>query len=82
MAEHGTEGLTALWPTLFLRRTLPGAEVANQALAALILELDEAKTDLTTDYLGGNFLLLDHRPRPGCATASTARSPAISPSSA
>jgi uncharacterized protein (TIGR02466 family) len=60
MAEQGTDGFTALWPTVFLRRTLPGAEVANQALAALILELDEAKADLTTDYLGGNFLVLEH----------------------
>jgi hypothetical protein len=56
----GQDGIEALWPTIFLRRTLPGADVANQALAAFILERDEASTDMTTDYLDGNLLVVDH----------------------
>ena len=40
-----TDGFEALWPTVFLRRTLPGHELANQALAAFILELDDKNKD-------------------------------------
>ncbi len=60
MAGEAGEGFQALWPTVFLRRTLPGAEAANRALAALILGLDENKANLTTDYRGDNFLLAEH----------------------
>jgi uncharacterized protein (TIGR02466 family) len=56
----GSDGFTALWPTTFMLRTLPGAKLANQALSALVLELEAANRDLTTDYLGGNLLVNDH----------------------
>ena len=42
MAEQTTDGFEALWPTVFLRRTLPGHELADRALSAFILELDDA----------------------------------------
>ncbi len=54
------EGFERLWPTVFMRRALPGAEAANEVLAAYILELDERTQDMTTDYRGGNFLLDEH----------------------
>jgi uncharacterized protein (TIGR02466 family) len=54
------EGFEALWPTVFMRRALPGAEAANQVLSAFILKLDESKSDMTTDYLGDNLLVADH----------------------
>ena len=60
MAEQTAGGLEARWPTIFLRRTLPSAETANPVLAAFILELDENRTDMTTDYLGDNLLVVDH----------------------
>ncbi len=56
----GPDGIEALWPTIFLRRTLPSAEAANQALAAYVLELDRNRADMTTDYLGGNLLVHEH----------------------
>lgn len=59
MAGQG-EGFQALWPTIFLHRTLPGADVANQALAAFILDRDESRADMTIDYLGGNLLVDNH----------------------
>jgi uncharacterized protein (TIGR02466 family) len=61
MAEQETgEGFQALWPTIFLRRTLPGNELANRALSAFVLEREEANKDMTTDYLGGNLMANDH----------------------
>ena len=62
MAEQtsASEGFESLWPTVFLRRTLPGHELANQALAAYILDLDRKNRDMTTDYLGGNLMTDEH----------------------
>ncbi len=62
MAEQNSagDGIEALWPTIFMRRTLPGAELANQALSAFVLELEDANTALTTDYLRDNLLTADH----------------------
>ena len=60
MAAPGSDGFETLWPTVFLRRTLPGAELANKALAAFVMELEAANRELTTDYLGGNLLASDH----------------------
>ncbi len=54
------EGFTALWPTLLLRRRLPGHEAANRALLDLVRELEEENKDLTTDYREVNLLALDH----------------------
>ena len=50
------QGFLSLWPTSLLRRQLPGAGPANQALARLILDFDARHDQLTTDYLGGNLL--------------------------
>jgi uncharacterized protein (TIGR02466 family) len=60
MAGEDGEGLDLLWPTVMLRRTLPGAEVANPALADYILALEEDNRALTTDYRAGNFLTAAH----------------------
>ena len=60
MAEQQSDGFETLWPTVFLRRALPGHEIANQALAAYILDLDRKNKDLTTDYLGGNLMADEH----------------------
>ena len=73
MADPKTDGVERLWPTVMLRRTLPGAEIANQALAEFILELEAGNTQLTTDYRNDNLLVADHPAVYGCATASTAR---------
>ncbi len=48
--ERDGDGFTQLWPTLFLRRQLPGHEAANQALLQLIEGLETQNRDLTTDY--------------------------------
>ena len=62
MAEQKSagDGIEALWPTVFMRRTLPGHDFANQALSAFVLELEDANTALTTDYLRDNLLTADH----------------------
>ncbi len=54
------EGFTELWPTIFLRRRLPGPEAANEDLQRLILEEDARRRDLTTDYLAGNLLVVEN----------------------
>lgn len=53
-------GFLALWPTVLLQRSLPGAAAANRELARLIRALDAERDDLTTDYLGGNILTTDN----------------------
>ena len=60
MPKLDTEGFISLWPTRFLQRRLPGYEVANQVLGALILEADASHSDLTTDYRSTNFFEHDH----------------------
>ncbi len=52
-------GFFSLWPTLFLRRQLPGHEAANEALLRLIEKLEDDNRDLTTDYRDRNLLGLD-----------------------
>lgn len=54
------EGFLALWPTTLLQQELPGHARANPALHELILGLERERADLTTDYLGGNLLELEH----------------------
>jgi uncharacterized protein (TIGR02466 family) len=54
------DGFRRLWPTIMVERRLPGHEAANTALLQAIEELETANRDLTTDYLGGNFLALEH----------------------
>ena len=60
MADQNTDGVERLWPTIMLRRTLPGADVANQVLAELVLELEAGNAQLTTDYRNDNLLVADH----------------------
>ncbi len=52
-------GFFSLWPTLFLRRRLPGHEAADEALLGLIEKLETDNRDLTTDYRERNLLGLD-----------------------
>ncbi len=59
MTQDGPR-FTRLWPTLFMRHRLPGAERANPLLAELILGLDAERSDMTADYLSGNFLAHRH----------------------
>lgn len=49
-----------LWPTLFLSHRLPGYEQANPVLLELIQRMEQARPDLTTDYLEGNFFAESH----------------------
>ncbi len=49
-----------LWPTLLMEAGIPGHEPADEALAPLIEKLERENRDLTTDYLGGNFLSQQH----------------------
>lgn len=54
------QGFVHLWPTRLLRRALPGADLANKALAPLILERDSAHRDMTVDYREGNFFAVEN----------------------
>lgn len=45
-----------LWPTLLMEAEIPGCEPANAALLQLIESLEQENSDLTTDYLAGDFL--------------------------
>jgi uncharacterized protein (TIGR02466 family) len=54
------KGFRHLWPTVFLERRLPGHEAANQVLRQVIERLERDNPELTTDYLGGNFLTHDN----------------------
>lgn len=58
--QPDAQGFLDLWPTRLLKRQLPGAKEANGVLSGMILDLDAKSDDLTTDYLGGNFLESDH----------------------
>lgn len=60
MDAPDNDGFRALWPTLFLERSLPGHEYANVELERLILEQDSGSEQMTTDYLAGNLLSLDN----------------------
>jgi len=60
MAGEPSDGVELLWPTVMLRRTLPGADVANQVLSELVLELEAGNAALTTDYRNDNLLVADH----------------------
>jgi uncharacterized protein (TIGR02466 family) len=55
-----SDGFLPLWPTLLLQRQLPGHDRANRVLRQIITELETANENLTTDYLDGNFLGMDH----------------------
>ena len=58
--QPDNDGFVELWPTVMMRRTLPGHAAANEALGALVLDLDRRRAEMTTDYLADNFMGLDH----------------------
>ena len=49
-----------LWPTTIMSVMLPGADMANQVLSEFINELDDERSNLTTEYLNQGFLGIDH----------------------
>lgn len=49
------KGFLQLWPTLFLQRVLPSADVANEALLAHIINLERTHAQLTTEYRSQNL---------------------------
>lgn len=57
-AKQDRPEITRLWPTMMLRHRLPGSERANPVLVELLTGMEDARPDLTTDYLAGN--LFDH----------------------
>jgi hypothetical protein len=60
MAEHDSEGgFESLWPTIIVKRTIPGHERANKALLAVIDTLETENAALTTDYHDSDLLALD-----------------------
>ncbi len=50
------EGFIDLWPTTLLLRRIPGCGEANRALQRLVVEMDSAHRDLTTDYRASNLM--------------------------
>jgi uncharacterized protein (TIGR02466 family) len=50
----------SLWPTVLMRDRLPADQPINQALVDEIIRLDSERADLTTGYLEGNLLALEH----------------------
>lgn len=57
---HDADGFLPLWPTLLLKRGIPGHEMPNVHLRALVLANESAREQMTTDYLRENLLALDH----------------------
>lgn len=57
---QNSEGFMQLWPTLFLQRQMPSAEIANQALLQLLMMQDEAQPGMTTDYRQQNLFEQTH----------------------
>lgn len=60
MPQPPTPEFHLLWPTRLMRLALPGADAANPLLAQLVEEMDAQKDQLTTDYLGVDFLTHPH----------------------
>ncbi|MBX2836535.1 MAG: 2OG-Fe(II) oxygenase family protein [Gammaproteobacteria bacterium] len=60
MESANREGIVSLWPTLFLAREVPGSEPANAALESVILDLDQADEQVTTEYRSQNIFEIDH----------------------
>ena len=54
------DGFHQLWPTPLLKRRIPGHEAANAELLQVIRAEEAKRSDLTTDYRGGNLLTLEH----------------------
>ncbi len=58
--NQNEDGFTQLWPTLFLQRLIPSAEIANQALLQFLMKQDESQAQLTTDYRQQNLFEQSH----------------------
>lgn len=59
-SEPGAEdGILPLWPTLFVRRRLPGHEDPDRALVKLSRDLEKDNRDLTTDYRAPDLFNMD-----------------------
>jgi len=58
--NQNEDGFTQLWPTLFLQRLIPSAEIANQALLQFLMKQDESRAQLTTDYRQQNLFEQSH----------------------
>ena len=54
------DGFVTLWPTVVLKRMLPGAERANDELARFIEALEKRHRDLTTDYRSDNLFTMEN----------------------
>ena len=54
------DGFTQLWPTLFLQRQMPSADIANQALVQFLMAQDEQQAQMTTDYRQQNLFEQTH----------------------
>ncbi|MGQ7848448.1 2OG-Fe(II) oxygenase family protein [Granulosicoccus sp. 3-233] len=57
---QNSDGFTQLWPTLFLQRQLPSADIANQALRQFLMMQDDSQAQLTTDYRQQNLFEQTH----------------------
>lgn len=58
--QPDADGFVSLWPTLLLKRVLPGHAAANALLRQLIEQEEARNADLTTDYRAGNLLMREH----------------------
>jgi len=60
MAEQKSDdGFESLWPTIIVKRTIPGHGRANAALLAVIEQQEAGNATLTTDYRDGDLLALN-----------------------
>lgn len=50
-----SDGFSSLWPTTFLRRTIPNTDSANAALLETILTFESDRSDMTVDYQSDNL---------------------------
>jgi uncharacterized protein (TIGR02466 family) len=55
-AHDASAGFERLWPTVILKRTIPGHDAPDRALLALIQRLEREQPDLTTAYRGQDLL--------------------------
>ena len=56
----GQPQILKLWPTQFPRVRLPGTEMANPALSAVIMERNAEIDDMTVGYTADNLFTMDH----------------------
>ena len=49
-----------LWPTMFMKLSLPGHENANSVIAELVLSKNSERESMTENYIEENILEIDH----------------------